>query len=138
MATEVTSAVTQIKNGTTSDVPKTKEKSANTEVGREVLAKCATTLKGNSQRSASWSKTRKRNAERNRSKYSKMIQDAVVSMKERHGSSRQAILKFILATKFTVWTDKRRINNRLKIALRAGLKNGQLLQSRRQGANSKL
>lgn len=60
MATEVTSAVTQIKNGTTSDVPKTKEKSANTEVGREVLAKCATTLTGNSQRSASWSKTRKR------------------------------------------------------------------------------
>ena len=50
-------------------------------------------------------------------KYSEMINKAVSSLKERGGSSRQAILKYICAN-FKV--EEKSANSHLKLALRAG------------------
>lgn len=65
-------------------------------------------------------------------KYSEMIQAAVSSLKERGGSSRQAILKYILAN---YKVDEKQANNHLKLALRAGVKAGSLKQSKGTGAS---
>ena len=70
-------------------------------------------------------------------KYSQMINDAVANLKDRNGSSRQAILKYILAN-YTVQTDERQVNNHLKMSLRAGVKSGKLKQSKGSGACGKL
>ena len=66
-------------------------------------------------------------------KYSEMVAPAVGSLKERGGSSRQAILKYIMAN-FKVGTDSKAINGHLKIALRNGVKKGALKQSKGTGA----
>ena len=66
-------------------------------------------------------------------KYSEMVAAAVGSLKERGGSSRQAILKYIMAN-FKVGTDAKAINPHLKIALRNGVKKGALKQSKGTGA----
>lgn len=65
-------------------------------------------------------------------KYCDMIKAAITSLKERGGSSRQAILKYICAN-YKVDGDKAK--NHLKIALRAGIKNGTLKQSKGTGAS---
>lgn len=65
-------------------------------------------------------------------KYSEMIQAAVGSLKERGGSSRQAILKYILAN---YKVDEKQANSHLKLALRAGVKSGSLKQSKGTGAS---
>ena len=62
------------------------------------------------------------------SKYSEMIQAAVSSLKERGGSSRQAILKYCMAN-YKVG-DEKAANVHLKRALKAGVKNGVLKQSK--------
>lgn len=67
-------------------------------------------------------------------KYSKMITDAITSLKERNGSSRQAIVKYILAN-FDVGKDERTANNHVKMSLRASIKNGSLKQSKGVGAS---
>ena len=67
-------------------------------------------------------------------KYSEMIAKALAALKERGGSSRQAILKYI-AKNFSVGKDERVINQHLKMALRAGVKNGSLKQSKGTGAS---
>lgn len=67
-------------------------------------------------------------------KYSEMIQAAVVALKERGGSSRQAVLKYILAH-YNVGKDGKIVNAHLKMALRAGVKNGSLKQSKGTGAS---
>lgn len=67
-------------------------------------------------------------------KYSEMIASAVSSLKERGGSSRQAILKYILKN-FNVGKDEKKVNARLKLALRAGVKSGALKQSKGKGAS---
>ena len=56
-------------------------------------------------------------------KFSEMIAQAITSLKERGGSSRQAILKYIVKN-FKV--DEKVANTHLKMALRAGVKNGSL------------
>ena len=66
-------------------------------------------------------------------KYSEMIGAALASLKERGGSSRQAILKYIVA-KYDVGKDERVVNQHLKMSLRAGAKNGNLKQSKGTGA----
>lgn len=66
-------------------------------------------------------------------KYSEMVATAVGSLKERGGSSRQAILKYIMAN-FKVGSDAKAINGHLKIALRNGVKKGALKQSKGTGA----
>ncbi|XP_046372456.1 histone H1-delta-like [Haliotis rufescens] len=67
-------------------------------------------------------------------KYSEMIRDAISGLKERGGSSRQALLKYIMKN-FKVGPDERTVNNHLKLALRAGVKNGSLKQSKGTGAS---
>ena len=67
------------------------------------------------------------------SKYSDMIQTAVSSLKERGGSSRQAILKYVMAN-YKVG-DEKAANVHLKRAIKAGVKNGVLKQSKGTGAS---
>ena len=67
-------------------------------------------------------------------KYTEMIAAAVGSLKERRGSSRQAILKYILKN-LNVAEDERVVNQHLKMALSAGVKNGALKQSKCFGAS---
>src|SRR5262245_35292876 len=62
-------------------------------------------------------------------KYSEMIQQALTSLKERGGSSRQAVLKYIMKN-FKVGTDENVVNTHLKLALKAGVKNASLKQSK--------
>lgn len=67
-------------------------------------------------------------------KYSEMIKQAITCLKERGGSSRQALLKYIVAN-FNVGKDEKTVNNHLKLALRAGVKNNTLKQSKGTGAS---
>lgn len=67
-------------------------------------------------------------------KYSEMVKQAITTLKERGGSSRQAILKYILKN-FSVGADEKSVNARLKLALRAGVKNSSLKQSKGTGAS---
>lgn len=67
-------------------------------------------------------------------KYIDMIQAAVGSLKERGGSSRQAILKYIMAN-FKVGTDATAVNAHLKMALKNGVKKGALKQAKGTGAS---
>src|SRR2546425_441450 len=66
-------------------------------------------------------------------KYSEMVHQALGSLKERGGSSRQAVLKYIMKN-FSVGNDENIVNTHLKIALRAGVKNASLKQSKGSGA----
>jgi len=66
-------------------------------------------------------------------KYSEMVQQALGTLKERGGSSRQAILKYIVKN-FKVGNDENVVNTHLKIALRSGVKNASLKQSKGTGA----
>lgn len=66
--------------------------------------------------------------------YRDMIKDALTSLKERGGSSRQAILKYIIGN-YKISVEEKTANNHLKMALRAGVKNGTLTQSKGQGAS---
>ena len=67
-------------------------------------------------------------------KYSEMIAKAVTELKERGGSSRQAILKYIVKN-FKVGNDEKKVNTHLKLGLRAGVKNGGLKQAKGSGAS---
>ncbi|CAG5129488.1 unnamed protein product [Candidula unifasciata] len=61
--------------------------------------------------------------------YKAMIADEVSALKERGGSSRQAILKYIIAN-YKVGDNPTAINARLKAALKAGVTAGSLKQSK--------
>ena len=67
-------------------------------------------------------------------KYSEMVGKALSELKERRGSSRQAILKYIMDN-FKVNDDDKKVNTHLKLALRAGVKNGSLMQPKGSGAS---
>ena len=67
-------------------------------------------------------------------KYSEMVAQAVGSLKKRGGSSRAAILKYIVKN-FNVGKDEKSVNSHLKMALRAGVKNGSLKQTKGTGAS---
>ena len=64
-------------------------------------------------------------------KYIEMVATAVAALKERGGSSRQAILKYIMAN-FKVGDTA---NAHLKMALKAGVKAGTLKQAKGTGAS---
>merc|ERR1712048_1026044 len=64
-------------------------------------------------------------------KYAVMVAAAITSLKERGGSSRQAILKYISAN----YKAGDNAASHLKLALRAGVKNGSLAQSKGTGAS---
>jgi histone H1/5 len=67
-------------------------------------------------------------------KYSEMVHQAVANLKERGGSSRQAILKYIVKN-FNVGKDESVVNTHLKMALKSGVKNASLKQSKGSGAS---
>lgn len=67
-------------------------------------------------------------------KYNDMIRQALVALKERGGSSRQAILKYIMAH-FKVGNDEHVVNQHLKVALKSGVKSDLLKQSKGSGAS---
>ena len=79
-------------------------------------------------------KKKNKKGPQNHPKYSKMIGEALVALKDRGGSSRQAILKHIMAN-YDVGKDEKTVNNHLKMSLRAGIKNGMLKQSKGTGAS---
>ena len=66
-------------------------------------------------------------------KYSEMVQQAISSLKERNGSSRQAVLKYITSN-FKVG-DGAGVNSHLKLALKRGVASGVLIQSKGTGAS---
>lgn len=70
----------------------------------------------------------------NHPKYSEMIHQALSQLKERGGSSRQAVLKYVMKN-FKVGTDENIVNSHLKLALKAGVKSGALKQSKGSGAS---
>jgi len=80
---------------------------------------------------ATGSKTKKAAADH--PKYSQMIKEALTALKERGGSSRQALLKYIV--KHYKLQDEKTVNSHLKLALRAGVKNNTLKQSKGTGAS---
>ena len=53
--------------------------------------------------------------------YREMVGKAIAALKERGGSSRQAILKYIMAN-FNVGKDAKTVNVHLKLSLRAGVR----------------
>ncbi|XP_068222773.1 histone H1-delta-like [Palaemon carinicauda] len=65
--------------------------------------------------------------------YGTMIAAAVKSLKERNGSSRQAILKYIVAN-YKVG-DEKKAGSRLKLALKKGVTSGALKQVKGAGAS---
>jgi hypothetical protein len=67
-------------------------------------------------------------------KYSEMETQAINILKERRGSSRQAILKYVMAN-FNVGKDAKLVNDHLDLALGAGVKNKSLRQSKGTGAS---
>lgn len=67
-------------------------------------------------------------------KYIDMIKAALGSLKERGGSSRQAILKYVMAN-YKVGNDVNSINAHLKLALKSGVKKGALKQAKGKGAS---
>ena len=66
-------------------------------------------------------------------KYSEMVAAAIGSLKERGGSSRQAILKYIVKN-YNVGKEEKSVNAHLKLALKAGVKKGSLKQAKGTGA----
>ena len=84
--------------------------------------------------SASPKKTRKGAAKKTVShpKYSVMIATAITALKERGGSSRQAILKYIIANNNV---DEKAATTQLKLALKRGVAAGTLKQVKGAGAS---
>ena len=66
-------------------------------------------------------------------KYNDMVTEAIGSLKQRHGSSRSAILKYITAN-FKVGVERNKVNSHLKICLKNGVANGLLQQPKGTGA----
>merc|ERR1712088_252455 len=57
--------------------------------------------------------------------YIQMVSAAITALKERNGSSRQAVLKYIMAN-YKLGNDQKPVNSRLKVALRNGTQKGVL------------
>ena len=66
-------------------------------------------------------------------KYREMIASAIFTLKDRRGSSRQAILKHILAH-YNLDSEINNVHGRVKMSLRAGVKSGRLKQTKGTGA----
>jgi histone H1/5 len=66
--------------------------------------------------------------------YIEMIQKGIADLKERGGSSRQALLKYIVAN-YKVGDNQVAINARVKTALKSGVKSGSLKQLKGTGAS---
>lgn len=69
----------------------------------------------------------------NKPKYLEMAIAAIAALKERNGSSRQAINKYILSH-YNV-SDSKAVNTHLKLALKRGVATGRLKHVKGQGAS---
>ena len=81
-------------------------------------------------------KTKKSNAPKkpaDHPKFTVMVTAAVEDLKERGGSSRQAIVKYIMKN-YNVGDNTTAVNSRVKTALKAGVKTGTLKQAKGTGA----
>ena len=67
-------------------------------------------------------------------KYADMVSAAIAARKERGGSSRRAILKYIMAN-YKVSSDEKQVNTHVKMALKRGAASGVLKQVKGAGAN---
>ena len=67
-------------------------------------------------------------------KYNEMVVSSIKALKERTGSSRAAILKYINAN-YKVGTSDKKINSHLKVCLRNGVSTGLLKQVKGTGAS---
>merc|ERR1719479_682298 len=65
--------------------------------------------------------------------YAVMAAAAIAALKDRKGSSRQAILKYIMANYNLGTSDAKQVNTRLKVALKNGLKSGALKNAKGTG-----
>nr|ACB70304.1 histone 1 [Ornithodoros coriaceus] len=70
----------------------------------------------------------------NHPKYTDMVKNAIVALKERGGSSRQAIHKYIMAN-YDVGKDTKVVNTHLKQALKRSVQTGVLKRSKGTGAS---
>lgn len=69
----------------------------------------------------------------NHPSYNEMVKQGLVQLKQRGGSSRKALLKYIMDN-FQVGKDEKVVNTHLKMALKSGVKNGALKQTKGTGA----
>merc|ERR1712098_731526 len=65
--------------------------------------------------------------------YASMIAAAINALKEKKGSSRQAIVKYIMANNNLGGADAKAVNSRTKVALKNGLKAGVLKNAKGTG-----
>ncbi len=67
-------------------------------------------------------------------KYSEMVQQSIAALKERGGSSRQAILKYMMKN-FNLGNEEKTVNVHLKLALKTGVTKATLKQTKGTGAS---
>ncbi|KAH8036671.1 hypothetical protein HPB51_003923 [Rhipicephalus microplus] len=91
----------------------------------------AATPKAKGRKSAGGPKKAKKPA--NHPKYTEMVKKSVEALKERGGSSRQAIHKYIMSH-FDVGKDSKVVNTHLKLALKRAVQTGLLKHSKGTGA----
>lgn len=96
-----------------------------------MTAAAATPTKGTKAKSA---KPKKPKSATNHPKYVEMTVAAINALKERNGSSRQAILKYIMSH-YSVGKDPKVVNTHLKMALKRGVASGVLKHAKGQGAS---
>merc|ERR1711913_266740 len=65
--------------------------------------------------------------------YASMIAAAITALKDKKGSSRQAIVKYIMANNNLDGADAKAVNGRTKLALKKGLEKGLLKNSKGAG-----
>merc|ERR1712048_937253 len=65
-------------------------------------------------------------------KYAVMIAAAITALKDKKGSSRQAIIKYVMANN-KVEQDAKKVSSRVKLALKKGLASGALKNSKGTG-----
>ncbi|XP_021360077.1 histone H1-delta-like [Mizuhopecten yessoensis] len=66
--------------------------------------------------------------------FADMVIKAITALKERKGSSRKAMIKYIMAN-YKVGTDENKVNTRVKTALKSGVAKGALKQVKGTGAS---
>ncbi|KAL1240799.1 Histone H1.4 [Trichinella spiralis] len=68
--------------------------------------------------------------------YTEMIVTALKTLKDHHGSSRQGLLKYIMAH-YNVGSDAKMVNAHMKMALKRGLKSGAIKLAKGTGASGR-
>ncbi|MFH4976419.1 hypothetical protein AB6A40_003128 [Gnathostoma spinigerum] len=128
MSTEVSGSATVVQ--TERDVPPTATDAPKKAVARRSKTATTTTTTTNATTAAAKQKERKTSPHPT---YNDMIKAAIIELKEKKGSSRAAILKYILQT-YKLGDNLSMINARLRVALKRATASGILLQTKGTGA----